>query len=127
MIRVLRDRPHRGVPLVLGLHALWAAGILYLEEQAGEARYSGNMPYGLLFAVAGVACLWYTLRPRSEPAWRYSMALLFGTYLARALLIAWDGLEQGMEFRHWLGVGTWAGWGLVVLQLWRHYLTPQGE
>ena len=127
MIRVLRNRPHRGVPLVLGVHALYAALILFLEEQAGQARYSGNMPYGLLYAVAGMACLWYTLRPWSEDAWRYSMSLIFGSYLARALLIAWDGLEQGMEYRHWLGIGTWAGWGLVCLQVFKHYLPPEPE
>lgn len=125
MIGVLRNRPHRGVPLVLGLHALYAALILLLEEQAGEARYTGNMPYGVGYAIAGCACLWYSLRPTEERAWRYSMALLFGSYLARSLLILWDGLAWGMEYRHLLGVGTWAGWGLVVLQIWRHYLTPE--
>lgn len=125
MIDVLRHRPHRGVPLVLGLHALYAALVLLLEDLAGQARYSGNMPYGILYAVAGCACLWFHLRPRLEEAWRYSMTLLFGSYLARALLIAWDGIENGVEYRHWLGIGTWAGWGLVVLQIWRHYLTPE--
>lgn len=125
MIAVLRRQPHRGVPLILGLHALYAALVLMLEEQAGQARYSGNMPYGMLYAVAGVACLWYCVRPQDDTAWRYSMCLLFGSYLARALLIGWDGLAAGMEYRHWLGIGTWAGWGLAVLQIWRHYLTPR--
>lgn len=124
MLTVLRRQSHRGVPLVLGLHALSMALLLLIEERAGEARYSGNMPYGMLYAVAGVACLWFHAHPRSAAAWRYSMALLFGAYLARGLLIGWEGFEQGWEPKHFIGLATWAGWGLVVLQIWRHYLTP---
>lgn len=124
MIGPLRRMPYFGVVLILGLHAIWMGLSLGREQQVGQARYDLGFFFAAFYVSAGLVCLAFHLRPLHRQMWAWSGALLGGAYFARGLLIALDGLSDGWQWRHAIGLGTWAAWAGVVVQLWLHQFRP---
>lgn len=125
MIGPLRRMPYAGVVLLLGCHAVYMGLALAREQQIGDARYDLGYVFAAFYIAAGLACVWFHLHPGSRQWWSWSGALLGGAYFARGLVIAQNGLELGWQWKHAIGLGTWAAWAGVVVQLWLHQFRPR--
>jgi hypothetical protein len=133
-----RFRPLRRVDALVaalvGLSSLFAASRLFYVTDTTVQPWPRLWP--ILFAVSGLACLWFawcSLEVRCRfltAALSWSGALTITAYTSRALILALTAADNDTAIQtaklH-LGVAVWLTLALVIAYIWLHVFRPAVE
>lgn len=127
-------RADAGIALLLGCYDLFAGSRLLHTNDATVQPWHQLWP--ILFAVAGVTCLWFAycaMVPRSRhmtSALSWSGALSITAYASRALILLISSIHNTTGYQTpklQLGFATWLVLALVTGYIWLHVFKPGVE